>query len=178
MPHLCGCYPGICLTSEEKARKTLSQGSRRVPTGTIKIYKHTIRIHKHNNKNTQITVLNRNTTNHEWKNSLKHVQRLTEINKLWNVASCWLYAKNILAMHGPMNVKTGILLGLSDPWRRDGQVFSKRPQESTIIRCVKSQNSADLKVITYKSKQRYADTSAFTLILSLFQNTNLKYKPI
>ena len=62
--------------------KNLSQGSRRVPTGTIKIYKHTIRIHKHNNKNTQITVLNRNTTNHEWKNRLKHVERLTEINKL------------------------------------------------------------------------------------------------
>jgi len=24
---LCGFYPGICLTTEEKARKTLSQGS-------------------------------------------------------------------------------------------------------------------------------------------------------
>jgi len=31
--HLCGLYPGICLTTEEKARKNLSQGSRRVPTG-------------------------------------------------------------------------------------------------------------------------------------------------
>jgi len=30
---------------------------------------------------------------------------LTEINKLWNVASCWLYSANILAMHGHMNVK-------------------------------------------------------------------------
>jgi hypothetical protein len=29
VPHLCGCYPGICLTTEEKARKNLSQGSRR-----------------------------------------------------------------------------------------------------------------------------------------------------
>ena len=26
MPRLCGFYPGICLTTEEKARKTLSQG--------------------------------------------------------------------------------------------------------------------------------------------------------
>jgi hypothetical protein len=33
-------YPGICLTTEEKARKNLSQGSR------------TKRIHKPNNKNT------------------------------------------------------------------------------------------------------------------------------
>jgi hypothetical protein len=29
VPHLCGCYPGICLITEEKARKNLSQGSRR-----------------------------------------------------------------------------------------------------------------------------------------------------
>jgi hypothetical protein len=39
VPRLCELYPGICLTTEEKARKTLSQGSR------------TIRIHKLNNKN-------------------------------------------------------------------------------------------------------------------------------
>ena len=30
MSHLCKFYPGICLTTEEKARKNLSQGSRRV----------------------------------------------------------------------------------------------------------------------------------------------------
>jgi hypothetical protein len=29
VPSLCELYPGICLTTEEKARKTLSQGSRR-----------------------------------------------------------------------------------------------------------------------------------------------------
>jgi hypothetical protein len=40
------------------------------------------------------------------KTHLKHVQLLTEINKLWNVASFWLYAANILAMHGHMNVKS------------------------------------------------------------------------
>jgi len=28
MPHLCDFYPGICLTTEEKARKNLSQGKR------------------------------------------------------------------------------------------------------------------------------------------------------
>jgi len=31
----CEVYPGICLT-EGKARKTLSQGSRRMPVGTMK----------------------------------------------------------------------------------------------------------------------------------------------
>ena len=39
------------------------------------------------------------------KNHLNHVERLTEINKLWNVVSCWLYSAHILAMHGHMNVK-------------------------------------------------------------------------
>jgi len=42
VPHLCGIYPGICLTTEEKARKNLRQSSRRVPAGTMKIHKHTM----------------------------------------------------------------------------------------------------------------------------------------
>ena len=42
---LCELYPGICLTTEEKARKNLRQGSR------------TIRIRKPNNKITSFTVL-------------------------------------------------------------------------------------------------------------------------
>jgi len=55
---LCELHPGICLTTEEKARKNPSQGSRRVPVGTVKteyIQNRTYitkRIHKHNNKNT------------------------------------------------------------------------------------------------------------------------------
>ena len=28
VPRLCGFYPGTCLTTEEKARENLSQGSR------------------------------------------------------------------------------------------------------------------------------------------------------
>ena len=35
MPRLGELYPGICLTTEEKARKNLRQGSRRVPAGTM-----------------------------------------------------------------------------------------------------------------------------------------------
>jgi hypothetical protein len=48
MPRLGELYPGICLTTEEKARKSLSQGSR-----TIRIHKpnNKNRIHKPNNKN-------------------------------------------------------------------------------------------------------------------------------
>jgi hypothetical protein len=35
----------------------------------------------------------------------KHVERLTEINKLRKVASFWLYTENISAMQGNMSVK-------------------------------------------------------------------------
>ena len=50
VPHLCKLYPGICLTTEEKARKTLSQGSRKVPVGMMKT-EYTEQ-NLHNNKNT------------------------------------------------------------------------------------------------------------------------------
>jgi hypothetical protein len=46
VPRLCELYPGICLTTEKKAWKNLSQGSQK------------IRIDKPNNKNTSITVFN------------------------------------------------------------------------------------------------------------------------
>ena len=36
VPRLCELYPGICRTTEEKARKILSHGSRRMPVGTMK----------------------------------------------------------------------------------------------------------------------------------------------
>jgi len=39
------------------------------------------------------------------KTRLKHVEHLTEISKLWNVASFWLTAANILAMNGTMTGK-------------------------------------------------------------------------
>ena len=58
------------------------------------------------------------------KTRLKLVQHLTEINKLWNVASCWLYSANILVTHGTMNVKfkrTTLLKLLH--WRR-GKKFT------------------------------------------------------
>jgi hypothetical protein len=50
VPRLGELYPGICLTAEEKARTNLSQGSRRVPAGTMKTEYSEQNIH--NNKNT------------------------------------------------------------------------------------------------------------------------------
>jgi hypothetical protein len=61
VPHLYEVYPDIWLTTEEKAWKNLSQGSRRMPVGkeyteqSIHANEYmnvTIIIHKHNNKNT------------------------------------------------------------------------------------------------------------------------------
>jgi len=52
VPRFCGLCSGICLTTDEKARKNISQGSRRVPASAMKVHKHTIRIHRHNYKNT------------------------------------------------------------------------------------------------------------------------------
>jgi len=49
VPRLCELYPGICLTTVEKARINLSQGSRRVPTGTMRT-EYTEQ-NLHNNKN-------------------------------------------------------------------------------------------------------------------------------
>ena len=43
VPRLLGFYPGICLTTEEKARNNLSQGSHK---HTVRIHSHTIKIHK------------------------------------------------------------------------------------------------------------------------------------
>ena len=54
VPHLCELYPGICLTTEEKARKNHSQGSQRVPVGTMKTEYTELNIH--NDKNTYITI--------------------------------------------------------------------------------------------------------------------------
>ena len=63
-PRLCELYPGICLTTEEKARKNLSQGSRRAKAGTMKIDKHTIRIYRHNNKNIYYSIKQEYTYKH------------------------------------------------------------------------------------------------------------------
>jgi hypothetical protein len=55
VPRLCDEYPDICLITEEKARTNLGQGSRRMPTGTMKT-EYTER-NIHNNKNTYTTEL-------------------------------------------------------------------------------------------------------------------------
>jgi hypothetical protein len=47
---LCELYLAICVATEEKAGKNLSQGSRRMPVGTMKTEYTEQNIH--NNKNT------------------------------------------------------------------------------------------------------------------------------
>jgi len=50
VPRLRELYPDICLTTEEKTRKNLSQGSRGMPVGMMKT-EYTEQ-NLHNNKNT------------------------------------------------------------------------------------------------------------------------------
>ena len=55
MPRLCELYPGICLTAEEKAWKTLSQGSRRVPVSTVETEYTEQNVHNNENYNEKAT---------------------------------------------------------------------------------------------------------------------------
>jgi hypothetical protein len=57
VPSLCELYPGICLTTEGKARRNLSQGSRRDSKNAHYQDTHTLQnppiyTHTHTNKNT------------------------------------------------------------------------------------------------------------------------------
>ena len=60
VPRLCEFYPGICLTTEEKARKNLSQGSRRIPSH-YKTHTHTLQ-NTHTHYKTHITKQYKTTT--------------------------------------------------------------------------------------------------------------------
>jgi len=46
-PPLCEFYPGICLTTEEKARKNLSQGKQNLSQSTYYENTHTLPKHPH-----------------------------------------------------------------------------------------------------------------------------------
>jgi len=40
-----------------------------------------------------------------WRYHPKHVEQLTDINKLYSVASCWAVIATYYTMHGPLNIK-------------------------------------------------------------------------
>jgi hypothetical protein len=79
------------------------------------------------------------------KNRMKHVGHLTEINK-----SCWPYPANILAMHGPMNVKFIVLRDLisAGVWLQIW--YRRRPtQDSVQLWCTKLQEVDELTTVYY-----------------------------
>ena len=78
MLRLCELYPGICLTTEEKAWKNLSQGSRRVPAGTMKTEYTEQNIHKHNNENAWLTELNKSIQNIQPYLAYTMIKKITE----------------------------------------------------------------------------------------------------
>ena len=66
VPRLCELYPGICLTTEEKARKNLSQGSRRTYWKKKRKKKKT-HTHKKKNKSKIINVKKTKPGTHVWR---------------------------------------------------------------------------------------------------------------
>jgi len=44
-----------------------------------------------------------------WRYHPKHVEHFADINKLYIFASCWIIIDTYDAMHGPLNIKLGIL---------------------------------------------------------------------
>ena len=64
VPPLCDFYPGICLTTEEKARKTLSQGKKNLSQSRVYILpKHphiTEPTHRHTHTHTHTHTLQNN----------------------------------------------------------------------------------------------------------------------
>jgi hypothetical protein len=54
VPRLCEFYPGICLTTEEKTRKNLSQGKKN-PSEVKKKSEYSIHLPKHPHKHTHYT---------------------------------------------------------------------------------------------------------------------------
>ena len=68
VPRLCEFYPGICLTTEEKARENLSQGKKTLSQSTVYIlpkHQHITKpthTHSHTHTHTHITKQYKTTT--------------------------------------------------------------------------------------------------------------------
>ena len=79
MPRLCEVYPGICLTNEEKARKTLSEGKKNLSHCIVYI------LPKHP-QNTHITKLS-HTHTHTLQNNIKQRKDTNCRNNFSNLKS-------------------------------------------------------------------------------------------
>ena len=82
VPRLCEFYPGICHTTEEEARKNLSQGSRRVTVYILHITKTPTHYKTHTHTRPHITKPT-HTHTHTLQNNIKppqnHNTRHTQI---------------------------------------------------------------------------------------------------
>jgi hypothetical protein len=69
MPRLCKFYPGVCLTTEEKARKNLSQGKKNLSQVKKKLSQNTIYVlsKNHTLQNPHITTKQYKTTKYKLK---------------------------------------------------------------------------------------------------------------
>ena len=77
MPRLCEFNPGICLTTEEKARKNLSQGSRRVLVYVLHITKTATQL-QYPHIHTPTLLQNTHTHSHITKPTHTHTHTITK----------------------------------------------------------------------------------------------------
>ena len=85
VPRLCEFYHGICLTTEEKARKNLSQGSRRVLVYILHITKTPTHAHTLQNLHTHITNPPPHTHTHITKPTIHTHPHITKLYKTTTV---------------------------------------------------------------------------------------------
>jgi len=92
VPRLCDFYPGICLTTEEKARKNLSQGKKKLSQVKKNLSQSTVYIlpkHAHITKPTQTHTLQNNIKPPQYK--LKQTQCKIYSNESHNIIKCPQY---------------------------------------------------------------------------------------
>ena len=96
MPRLCKFYPGICLTTEEKARKNLSQGKKNLSQVEKNLSQSTVYIlpktptHYKALTNTHITKPT-HTPTRAYTHTTKQYKTTTVLQFYYTVASCWLF---------------------------------------------------------------------------------------
>jgi hypothetical protein len=123
VPRLCEFYPGICLTTEEKARKYLSQGKKNLSQGK----KNLSQVKKNLSQNTNWKPRYQPATTHE-NNTIsctysldasdyeriyrsKYVEQSRNNQLSYTVASCWLFSQTVCkVLQGTINFPTQLHL--------------------------------------------------------------------
>jgi hypothetical protein len=97
VPRLCELYPGISLTTEEKARKNLSYGSRIVPHIPVTVVQYTFTHKQYTERNIHnniATALDNGSMNHSGSSRRNGSDAHPERGTCW-ASSCLVFSLNI-----------------------------------------------------------------------------------